>query len=185
MTPRRPSRAMLLLAGTLVLTLGFVGFAIGRSMRTSKQQARTAGRLAMARAFDAAFQSAYSEGDQSGLSRGQPEGEALGSQQGAALGLRHGELVKARLRLRLAARRRAHEGRLAVHRPHAAGTPIRVATAPRRAPHKPRRAAAHRPRSREQREAERESRPGAGGEREEGFPEPRERASERDRKSVV
>ncbi|HEX4186835.1 MAG TPA: hypothetical protein VHY83_02950 [Solirubrobacteraceae bacterium] len=179
MTPPRPGRATLLLAGTLVLALGLVGFAVGRSMRTSKQQAHTAGRLAMARAFDASFQIAYSEADQRGLSRGQPEGEALGRRQGAALGLRHGELVKARLRLRMAARRRAREGRRVVHRPSAGGTPARVAPAHRRAPHRARHLA-HRPRSREQREAERESRTGAGGEREEGFPEPRERASERE-----
>jgi hypothetical protein len=185
MTPRRPTRIALILTGTLVLALGLVGFAVGRSMRTSKEQARTAARLSMARAFDASFQSAYSEADRSGVARGRPEGEALGRTQGAQLGRRHGELVKARRLLRLTVRRRARERHHAAHRPRAAVTPIRPATAYRRPPRKPRRVAhkprrvAHKPRSRAQRERERESRGGVRREPEEGFPERRERATTR------
>jgi hypothetical protein len=183
-TPRRPTRIALILTGTLVLALGLVGFAVGRSMRTSKGQARTAARLSMARAFDASFQSAYSEGDRSGVARGRSEGETLGRKQGAELGRRHGELVKARRLLRLTVRRRARERHHAAHRPRAAPTPIRLATAHHRVAHKPRRAAhkprrvAHKPRSREQREGERESR-GAAGREGEGFPERREREASR------
>jgi hypothetical protein len=157
MSPRRPTRAALILAGSLlVLALGLTGFAVGRSMRTSKEQARTAGRLALARAFDASFQSAYVEGDDKGVARGRPEGEALGRQQGVALGRRHGELVKARHLLRLTLRRQARERRRAAHRPHAASSPVRRGAAGRGAPRR-RHHVAHKPRSREQRERERES----------------------------
>jgi hypothetical protein len=153
----------------LVLLLGIVGFAVGRSMRTSKEQARTAGRLSMARSYDASFRVAYREGARSGFSRGVPEGEALGKPRGAALGRRQGELVKAR-RLKRVLRRHARGRRHVAHRTRESAAPSERRVAHRRAPHKPRHHA-HQPRTRE-----RESLRGEGREGVEGVPAPRERA---------
>ena len=174
MSRRQPTRTAIALAGALlVLLLGISGFAVGRSSRTSKDEARNAGLLARARSFDASFRGAYTEGDRSGFARGLAEGEALGRQRGGARGRRHGELVKAQRLLRRAARTRVHRPRHIAHRPRASGSPVERRAAHRRKPHKPHRRA-HRPRTREGRE--RETLRGEGREGEEGVPERPERA---------
>ncbi|HEV7584836.1 MAG TPA: hypothetical protein VGO14_03555 [Solirubrobacteraceae bacterium] len=178
MSPKPVTRTTLIAGGMLlVLLLGITGFAVGRSMRTSKEQARNAGRLSMVRSYDASFRSAYTEGNRSGFARGLPEGEALGKQRGAVLGRRQGELVKARRQLRRAGRHRAGARRLA-HRPRARVAPAERRAARRRKTRRPPHHA-HRPKLRER--AERESLRGEGREGEEGAPEPRERAGRTER----
>jgi hypothetical protein len=160
--------ALIATGALLVLLLGIAGFAVGRSLRTPKEQAANAGRLSMTRAFDASFRSAYDEGDRAGFGRGLPEGERLGSQRGVARGRRHGELVRARRLLRQAVRRGARGMRRVAHRPHGGAPSGGRRAVHRRKPHKPR----HRVRQRvprERRSAERESLRG------EGAVEPRER----------
>jgi hypothetical protein len=155
----RQARMAIALGAALVLALGIAGFALGRSLRTSKAQAREAQSLSMARTFDLAFRSAYGAGVRNGFAHGLPEGKTLGTERGSARGHRHGERLKKRRLRRQAARRRAR-----LLRARTPATPVAEQEAggrrrrPHRIqPHRPRRPA-HEPRP------ERESLAGEGRE---------------------
>jgi hypothetical protein len=145
MNAERPTRMAFLAGSTLlVLALAIAGFAVGRSLRTSKAQAREAGSVAMASAFDSSFRSAYRAGSRSGFTRGQPEGEALGTQRASARGRRYGERVRERRLLRRALRRRIRARHVA-HQPQVSA-PVERGAPHRRRPHRIQRHGPRRPR---------------------------------------